>query len=121
MKSIAIIQFNKPFVYGMLLMVPPAIFWFGVFLEQIFGNAVITEKVFVPLDQITPFFSILIMLVMPLITAIINFKFLLKESLSTRSIAFDHAGNLLLLAYSVCTIMMILGYLFTENFLGKGL
>ena len=120
MKTITFLQFNKPFIYGLILMAMPTLFWFGVFLEQIFDNPIITEGVFVRLDQITSLFSILIMLVMPLATAIINFNFLRKESLPVRAVSFDHAGNVLLLAYSICTIIMIIGYLFTENILGKG-
>jgi len=120
MKSITFLQFNKPFVYGIMLMTLPTLFWLGVFLEQIFGNPIITDGVFARLDQITPLFSILIMLVMPLATAIINFNFLRNESLPSRSVSFDHGGNVLLFAYSICTIIMILGYLFTENVLGKG-
>lgn len=120
MKAITFLQFNKPFVYGMMLMTLPTLFWLGVFLEQIFDNPIITDGVFVRLDQITSLFSILIMLVMPLVAAVINFNFLLKESMPTRSISFDHFGNLLFLAYSGCTLVMIPGYLFTENFLGKG-
>jgi hypothetical protein len=120
MKSITFLQFNKPFIYGLMLMAMPTLFWVGVFLEQIFGNPIITDGVFVRLDQITSLFSILIMIVMPLTTAILNFNFLRKESMPNRSVSFDHAGNVLLVAYSICTIALILGYLFTENILGKG-
>jgi len=107
-------------MYGMMLMMLPTLFWFGVFLEHIFGNSIITDSVFVQLDHITPVFSILIMLVMPLLAAIINFNFLRKESLPGRSVSFYHFGNALVFVYSVCTIVLILGYLFTENFPEKG-
>ena len=120
MKSITFLQFNKPFTYGLILMALPTVFWLGVFLEQIFHNPIITDGVFVRLDHITPLFSILIMIGMPLATAILNFNFLRRESMPSRSVSFDHAGNVLLFAYSICTILMILGYLFTENVLGKG-
>src|SRR6185295_7430933 len=109
MKSITFIQFNKPFIYGMMLMTLPTLFWFGVFLEQIFGNSIITDGVFVQLDHVTPVFSILIMLIMPLSTATINFNFLRKASLPGRSVSFDHFANVLVFAYAVCTIVLILG------------
>ena len=121
MKTISFIHFNRPFIYGLALMTLPTLFWIGVFFEQILNNPFITDGIFLKLDQLSHVFSIIIMMVMPLSAAVINLNFVWKQSLPTRSVSFDLFGNVLVFCYAVCTMVMILGYLFTENVLGKGM
>lgn len=119
MKTFSFVQFNRPFLVGLALMIPATLFWFGVFCEQILRYPVISEA-FVSIDNITPVFSICFMTLFPLVAMFINASFLWKESKPIEAVRFSHFGNLLIAAYATLTVVMILGYLFTENVLGMG-
>ena len=71
---------DRGFFIGLLLMVPASFFWLSVVLEQAFHSPAFLEKVFLPMDNISPVFPVTRMLLLPFVAFIINVFSVLKIS-----------------------------------------
>ena len=59
---------------GLILMAAPSLYWVGILLAAGFGKPIIVQGVVIPLEQISPLFSLMIMIGLPLITLLVNLK-----------------------------------------------
>ena len=55
-------------------MAAPSLYWVGILLAAGFGKPIIVQGVVIPLEQISPLFSLMIMIGLPLITLLVNLK-----------------------------------------------
>lgn len=55
-------------------MAAPSLYWVGILLAAGFGKPIIAQGVVIPLEQISPLFSLMIMIGLPLITLLVNLK-----------------------------------------------
>jgi hypothetical protein len=123
MKPANLFQINKQFIIGATLMFMPALFFFSVVMEQFFHNNFLIESIFVRIDKISGLLSALLMFGLPFIAicinaiSFINFKMKKEnENLVGYFIIKPRVLNVLVCLLGVMTIIIILSYLFVENY-----
>lgn len=104
-------------------MIIPAVFFISVILEQFFGNSLLMESIFVPIDRTSGLLSAFFMIGFPFISICINIiplmNFKIKKEKDVLKFTFEikpQLFNIIITGLGFLTIAVILGYLFTENF-----
>ena len=117
---------NLNFLIGIFLMLMPALFFFSVVMERFFGNNFLVENIFVPIDKTSGLISAFIMVGLPFIAICINILTFINVSFNKEKDNFlfkleikPRLLNILIACLGFLTIVIIIGYLFTENFLPR--
>ncbi len=114
---------NKSAVYGYALIAFAVLFWIAVIQEQLFHSNWLVENIVVKIDRTSSFLSILLCLVFPLIALIINFIHMVSfnfkkeknECVATLRMR-PAATNVAIIIFCLMNTLMLVAYLFTENF-----
>lgn len=105
------------------LMLLPVTFFTSVLLEQYSNNNFSMDYIFVPIDKTSGTFSALIMVGLPFLAFCINIVPLMNLEISRENVILKFSFeikkkifNLIIACLGLLTIIIILSYLFTENF-----
>jgi hypothetical protein len=109
---------------GLFLISFTLLFWLGVTMEQLLNFPFIVEKIFLPIDELSAWLSIMLVVVFPLMAIVINLKSLMltKFSIDRNEIVMSvnikkSAAQWLLIAYASCSIALVMLYALFENFM----
>jgi hypothetical protein len=108
---------------GLILMAAPSIFWLGVILAVGFEKPLIVHGVMLPIDNISPALTLMIMIGLPLVTFLICLKAMMMVEFNPIGehlfIDISYRNNKalwLLMVYSLTSLIVTLSYGFFEHF-----
>ena len=114
---------DRNFFIGLLLVVPAVLFWIAAILDLGFGSSAFFEKVFIPMDNVSDIFPISRMLVLPFIAFLLNVFSIVhidgrkEEGEIKGNFTFKlKLMNILLVVFTIISLLAVLGYLFVENY-----
>jgi hypothetical protein len=115
---------NAPAILGILGSAVPLLFWTAVALELVFRNTFLMSSFFSPIDQVSSFLTITLLVLVPAAVLLVNFFFVFRFSLDKADGEFRFTAalkprlvNLGVVVFTACNILLILAYTITENFI----